>query len=903
MAATPPSGTVTFLFTDIEGSTRLWEQQPGAMQAALAVHDAILHSAIEGSHGQVIKSTGDGVHAGFPKALDAVTAALSAQSQLQVPLGDIRLKVRMGVYTGEAEQRAGDYFGQALNRASRLMSAAHGGQVLVSNAAAELLRDQLPAGAALRDLGEHRLKDLSRPEHVFQLVHPSLPDEFPPIKTIDSFPNNLPIQLTSFIGREKEMGEIKALVDSARLVTLTGSGGTGKTRLSLEAGAQLLSAFAHGVWLIELAPLVDPTQIMIAIAQAFGLQERPSTPLQALVTDYLRDKQLLLILDNCEHLIAGCARLADDWLHQCARLKILASSREGLGISGEITYRIPSLVDVESTLLFVERARAANPRFKQTDANRPAIAKICTRLDGIPLAIELAAARTRLLSPDQIAARLDDRFRLLVGGSRTALPRQQTLRALIDWSYDLLPEEEKRLLRTASVFAGGWTLEALEEIAGDPNTLDLLEQLVNKSLVVSDEHGSQMRFSLLETIRQYAREKLLDSGVEVTRQARMRHLDFFARLAEASIPRLVGPEMIDCLDELELEQDNLRSAVEWAIENDPASALRFGELLPSFWGRRLSATEGYTWVRTALAQAEASVHLEGDAARPYLTARAKALTGEAAMAFQLGDNESARIAVAASVDLCRQINDLESLAYALALGSTVCGFLGEIPTARAWSQEALALSRQYGFAYTLATVTGIESFLAVMTGQPASPGLTEEMLRVARASGNPWSLGMAFTNAGRIEMVNERWAEAYTFLVESASLFRKMRDKGMYNSSRSEMGHLFRKQGRLADAAVVYRETIQAYHEQSQLSAAAHELECFAFIAVAQDQKARAARLLGAAEALRQRVNTDMTPIERREYEEIVTGLRNRMEPQELAKVWAEGRAMTIEQAIEFALA
>ena len=901
-----PVGTVTFLFTDIEGSTKLWEQYPQAMKHALAKHDAILRQAVETNRGQIIKTTGDGLHAVFETAAQAIAATLAAQQGLHAQTWEEihpqTVRVRMGLHSGEAELRSGDYYGGVLNRAARLMSVANGGQILVSQAAAELARDLLPPGASFTDLGEHRLKDLSRPEHIFQLCHPSLPGEFPALRTLDSFPNNLPIQLTSFIGREVEIAEIQGLLNHARLVTLTGSGGTGKTRLLQEVGAQLLADFPQGIWLVELAPLSDPAQVIPALAQVFGLQEVHSNPLANLLVDFLRSKKLLLLLDNCEHLIETCAQLANDLLRQCAGLKILASSREALGIAGEAAYRIPSLASEEAQRLFVERAHAANSRFSQTDTNASSISDICRRLDGIPLAIELAAARARLLSPDQIAARLDDRFRLLVGGSRTALPRQQTLRALIDWSYDLLPEEEKLLLRTASVFAGGWTPEALEAVAENPDTLSLLEQLVNKSLVVTEEHGSEMRCSLLESIRQYAREKLFDSGVDKAKQVRSRHLDFFVGLSESSIPRLIGPEMIECLDELELEQDNLRAAVDWAIENDPLSALRMAQLLPSFWGRRLSATEGYTWVRRALARAEENIPSEARSALPYLKAKAFALLGEASMAFQLGDNRSAWTVVAASVDLSRKINDLETLAYALYLGSTICGFLGDIPTARAWSKELIALSRQFGLAYTLATVTGVDAFLAVMTGDPIPPGISEEILRVARASGNPWSLGMALTNVGRLEMMAARWAEAGQLLEELALLFQKIWDKDMLNTARSEIGHLYRRQGRYAEAAAIYRETIRTYQEMNQQPAVAHQLECFGSIAVAQSQPERAAKLFGAAEALRHRLKTDMIPVERREYEEIVTRLREQMEPQALEKMWAEGRSMTMEQAIQLAL-
>src|SRR5262245_54290756 len=379
----------------------------------------------------------------------------------------------MGIHTGAAQPAddpgiEGPYSGYAtVALAQRIMSVAHGGQILVSQSTYELTRDEMATNGHFIDLGKHRLKSFFRPAHLYQFNASGLSFNFPPLNTLDYFPHNLPEQLTTFIGRKKEINEIKALLNSARLVTLTGSGGTGKTRLSQEVGTDELVNFPHGVWLIELASLTDPSQIIPAMAQVFGLQELPFRPLASLVVDYLRDKKLLIILDNCEHLIEACAHLADDLLHQCAGLKILSSSREALGIGGEVSYHVPSLADSESTQLFLDRARAINPNFKLTDANASAIAQLCSRLDGIPLAIELAAARVRLLSPEQIAARLDDMFRLLVGGSRTALPRQQTLRALIDWSYDLLSEEEKVLLQFASVFVGGWTLDALEAVADD----------------------------------------------------------------------------------------------------------------------------------------------------------------------------------------------------------------------------------------------------------------------------------------------------------------------------------------------------------------------------------------------------------------------------------------------------
>jgi predicted ATPase len=510
------------------------------MRDALAQHDSILRQAIESNGGQVIKATGDGVHGVFEKAMDAVHATLAAQRALREPLCDLSIRVRMGLHSGEAELRAGDYFGQALNRAARIMSVAHGRQILLSSLTAELARDHLSAEVSLLDLGEHRLRDLVRPEHIFQVLASDLPGEFPALQSLNSLPNNLPPQLTSFIGREREMQDARRLLASARLLTLIGPGGTGKTRLSLQLAADQLSEFKDGVWLVELAPLSDSAYIVSALASVLELHEVPGIPLMDIIIDYLRAKQLLLILDNCEHLVEVSAQIADQLLHACPQLKVVASSREALGIDGETVYRVPSLslpdpsstslMEYESTRLFIDRATKAEPRFHLTDHNASSIAQICQRLDGIPLAIELAAARVKLFTPEQIAERLDDRFKLLTGGSRTALPRQQTLRALIDWSYQSLNETEQRALRRLAVFSGGWTFEAAEAVVGEDDAMDGLLGLVNKSLVNVEEEDGKSRYRFLETIRQYAMEKLLESGEAVT--VRVRHLDYFLQSTE-----------------------------------------------------------------------------------------------------------------------------------------------------------------------------------------------------------------------------------------------------------------------------------------------------------------------------------------------------------------------------------
>src|SRR5512143_1390233 len=616
-----PTGTVTFLFTDIEGSTDLAQQYPEALPALLAQHHAILQQAIEAHHGSVFQIIGDSFCAAFHTAPDALNAALDAQRGLQAAdWTPAPIKVRMGINTGaaqagDASDHSGGYSGYAtLARVQRVMSTAHGGQVLLSNSTAELLRAELPEAVTLRDMGEHRLKGLLDLEHLWQMVAPDLPAYFPPLDTLDVSPNNLPVQLTSFVGRERELAEARQLLTTARLLTLIGPGGTGKTRLSLQLAADLLPSFAKGAWLVELAPLTDPALILQTIVPMFGLREIPGVPLIKLVTDYLQGKQLLLVLDNCEHLVEACAQLINQLLRACPQLKVVASSREALGIAGEAIYRVPSLslpdptqltpealLRCEAVQLFMERAAAIQPRFVMNARNAPAIAQICQRLDGIPLALELAAARISVFAPEQIAARLDDQFRLLTGGSRTALPRQQTLRALIDWSYNLLSEPERVLLQRLSVFAGGWTFAAAEAIGSDLDVLTALTQLVNKSLVVADENvdTGEARYHLLETIRQYARDRLFESGQG--EQVRTAHLDWFTKFATEAAEKLRTGERLIWMKQLETEHANLRAALAWALEKDTASALQLVGNLAVYWMDRGYAAEGHRWTEQALA--------------------------------------------------------------------------------------------------------------------------------------------------------------------------------------------------------------------------------------------------------------------------------------------------------------
>ena len=913
LITTLPTGTVTFLFTDIEGSTQLWENHPQAMKIALARHDSILRETIESNNGYIIKTTGDGIHAAFEKVIDAINAALSVQHHLQLPIDNLQIKVRMGLHTGEAEIRADDYYGQTLNRAARIMSAGHGGQILLSAITAELAREHLPEDIHLADLGKYQLKNLSKPEHLFQLNALDLPTEFPPIKSFNILTNNLPIQLTSFIGRERELAEAKQKLEGARLLTLIGPGGTGKTRLSLQLAADLLSSFKDGVWLIELAPLAEASLVLQAIGIVFSVREQPGMPLEGLVFNYLRDKHLLLILDNCEHLIETCAQLADQFLHNSPNLKIIASSREALGINGETVYRVPSLTlpnqteasrevlaGYESVQLFVARASAGNPNFSLTEKNASAVAQICHRLDGIPLAIELAAARARVFSAEQIAERLDDRFKLLTGGSRTALPRQQTLRALIDWSYDILSADEQILLRRLSVFAGGWSFEAAERVCSDLNVLDLLTQLINKSLVVVEE-DNETRYRLLETIRQYARDKLLESGEG--EEVRNKHLDYYLELAQTAEPHMEGFEHLQWTLKLNTEYDNIRTAVEWGLARDIEAALQLVGALPFFWMTQGYSSEGYRWASEVLEKAKS--HQNNELSKLQLNARAKAYLALSRLATDLGDNKVVCSTASESVALARKSGDKQILSFALAHLASGKANLGNAEEAYTLAQEALAIAREEGNSPALgySLVMMAELVAIAIQDYEAAVRYGEEAIAVSEAGGNRWGSSMTIFGLGFFARSIRDYDQARARFRTCLPVFLEFGDKHRINMIQSELAHIERETGHYQQAIPMYRETILEWQRLGHRAAIAHQLECFAFIAKAQEQPERAAKLFGAAEVLREKINIAMMPQERMEYNREIADLRANMEEKIFASHWAEGRGMAMEQVIEYAMA
>ncbi len=608
---TLPAGTVTFLLTDVEGSTRLWATAPQRAAAMLDRQRQLIGAAVAAHGGQRPEEQGEGdsVAAVFGSATAALAAALDAQRAIVAEPwpDDVTLRVRMGLHTGEAHLRdERNYTGVALHRCARIRDIGHGGQTLLSSATASVVADSPPEGSGLLDMGFHRLRDLASPERVYALVHSDLPGEFPPLRSLDVLPNNLPEQLTSFVGRDEELNDVQKLVADERLVTLTGAGGCGKTRLAVQAAADMADRWPDGAWWIDLAPVSDPALVAHLCASTIGVLVEPTGgPLRALQSQ-LRDRRLLMCLDNCEHLVDACAELVDELLRACSEVTVLATSREPLRLPGEAVWRVPSMVASDAARLFADRARRVRPGFT-LEADEDAVHTICERLDGIPLAVELAAAWVRALTPAQIAAGLDDRLRLLADAPRGVAARQQTLRASIDWSHDLLTDAERAGFRRLAVFAGGFTLDAATAVCAaepiaDDDILTVLVHLVDKSLVIAGERGGESRYRPLETIRQYATDRLEAAGESAP--TRDRHLDHYLVLAESAEPELEQADQDAWLDRLEAEHDNLRAALEWGLSaHDPERGRRLAAALPRLWFVHGHSHEGTELLQRAIARA------------------------------------------------------------------------------------------------------------------------------------------------------------------------------------------------------------------------------------------------------------------------------------------------------------
>ena len=676
-----PSGTVAFLFTDIEGSTVRWDSHREAMQEALRRHDRILRSAIDAHGGVVFKTIGDAFCAAFSSVREALEGAIDSQRRLAGEdfAAVDGLRVRMAVHVGQTDERDGDYFGSPVNRVARLLSAGHGAQVLVSGAAADAVEAQLPDGAGLRQLGTLPLRDLKDPERVFQLTAPGLASDFKALRALETPPNNLPRQASSFVGRNADLARVKGSLATGSLVTIVGTGGVGKTRLALAAATDVLNDLPDGAWFVDFAPLSDPSLVESAILSALGADQTTDAPALDVLVSYLKQRGLLLVLDNCEHLVGDVARVVAAVLAACPEIGVLATSREMLNVTGERVHRLSSLDDAESVALFTERARAVRPDFRAEANDVATIEDICRRVDGIALAIELAAARVRSISLDELSRRL--RLRLLGGGARDHQPRQQTMHALIDWSYDLLTVDEQRLFRGTSVFAGGFTLEAAAGASADESQdeweiLDLLTSLSDKSLIAADVTASSQRYRLLEPLREYGRERL--DGAGETPSLVRRHAELFCALADRAYVEWDTSPAPDWLWRLRAELDNFRAALQWTLDEkgDPElGALLAASLSPMFM--RLSLLhEGIGWCESALALANS----------PAPSTKARLYYGLSMLQHNQGEDAAALRSARHAVELYKTAKDERGLVRAL---SQVAQHL---PTVNAY-EEALPVAQ------------------------------------------------------------------------------------------------------------------------------------------------------------------------------------------------------------------
>jgi predicted ATPase/class 3 adenylate cyclase len=903
-----PSGTVTFLFTDIEGSTTRWEHQAEAMQAALARHDALLRAAILEHGGHVVKTTGDGIHAAFSRAPDAVAASVNAQHRFVAESWDEigGLRVRMALHTGAAEERDGDYYGPPLNRAARLLTTGHGGQVLLSDVTAGLVRDDLAGGLELLDLGEHRLKDLIRPERVFQVVMPGLRSEFPPLVSLHARPNNLPTHATPLLGRERELeaARERLLRQDVRLLTLVGPGGTGKSRLGLQLAADLSDRFEDGVFFVALAPISDPDLVPSTVAQTLGVRDGGGRPVLDSLKEYLRDKQLLLLLDNFEQILAA-APVVSDLLNGAPRVKILVTSRSALQVRGEHEYAVPPLAlpdarspatpDVLSqysaVALFIERAAAIKPDFAVTNENALAVAEICHRLDGLPLAIELAAARIRFLSPQAILSRLERRLPLLTGGARDLPARQQTLRSAIAWSYDLLTAEEQALFRRLAIFVGGCTFEAAEAVCNADGSLriDVLDgigSLVAQSLLLEIGSGDEPRFGMLETIREYGLEMLEAAGEAADVQEL--HAAHYLALATAS------PRVPEGLDRVERDHDNLRAALQWLVEHgETERALRLAYALNGLWAIRGYLTEGRDRLARALALPAAQARAE---------TRAAALDAAGRLAFNQGDYAAAQGFWEQSLVLWRAIAVPGRVAGVLSRLGHLARERGDYATAWHLNTESLEIARAARDSRGVRQALDYLGLVALQQGEYATArGQFQQALEIAREAQDEFGVMWAVARLGHAAHAEGNLTEARARYEESLVTQRRWDDKRAIASLLRNLAMIDVDEGQMAMAWSRFEECAALVRHLHDLSGTAQLLDGLAGLAAVQAQPVRALRLAGSAASFREALGKSHARNLRDWIERKLAPARETLGSEASAAVWAEGEAMSLERAMAYA--
>ena len=901
MAGSPRGGTVTLLFADIAGSTRLLHALGDQYAELLRNYRALMADAAEGEQGLLMDTAGDGLFYSFPTARGALTAAIAAQRAFrdrEWPAA-AHVEVRMGIHTGEPLSADASLVGLDVHRAARICSAGHGGQVLISLTTHNLIGGEAPDDVHLQDLGEHRLKDLPRPEHLFQVLVPDLPGEFPPLRSIENWPNNLPRQLSSFVGRADALSEVAARLGTTPLLTLTGPGGVGKTRLALEAAARAMDEFPDGAWVVELAAIGDGALVPEAVASVLRIKEQPGIRLQVTLAQHLASRRLLLMFDDCEHVLEPVADLVDELLRTGEGLRVLATSREPLGIAGESLYPVPSMSvpdagpggtagsedESEAVRLFVERARAVQPAFLLNDRNGAAVIQICQRLDGIPLAIELAAARVKAIPPEQIAARLDDRFRLLTGGSRMALPRHRTLKAAIDWSFDLLADAERTLFLRLSVFAGTFDLEAVEFVCSgddvlDVEALDILSRLIDRSLVVVDESRAEARYRLLDTIHQYAAERL--GELDLATAAHGRHRAHFLMLVEQLAPMLfAGPQAAATMERLALDHENLRVALQWA-DDDPAGApdeLRLAAGLARYWDMAGHLVEGRSWLARAVARTDGEIS----------ELRATALTGLGGLAAQQGDLGAADSAYSEALTIQRQLGRPASIAYACSNSANIAVERGDFTRARGLYEEAIAILRgigdQRGTAFgtlNLADVAGRQGDVS------EAQALFDDAVGIFRAEHDLMGLALALGRDATFRLQQTDADGARARHGEALEIYREFGDGRGVARTLMFLGDIVAVEGDLAEAERLYRAAIDQRRQLGDRAGLATACDRLARV-LAVGRPELAARLIGYADAQRDAMASSLPPADASERDQLLAALSTRLGPA-LDGLRADGR-------------
>ena len=952
-----PIGTITLLFTDIEGSTQLLQRLGERYAGLLSECRTILRAAFRTYHGQEVDTQGDAMFAAFARASDTLAAAVDAQRELARHAwpGGEAVRVRMGLHTGEPSRVVEGYVGLDVHYGARVMSAAHGGQVLLSQTTRDLVEHDLPEGVSLRDLEEHHLKDLEQAVHLYQVVIAGLPADFPPLRTHDRRSSNLPAQLTPLIGRERDVAAVVRLLrrDGVRLVTFTGPGGMGKTSLALRVAAELRKVFSGGVFFVSLASLNDAALVIPTIARTLGVRESMGQPVLARLVEVLQREQVLLLLDNFEQVVEAAPQVAE-LLASCPQLKLLVTSREVLHVRSEREFAVPplalpdparlpklaALARIPAVALFLQRAQAARPEFKLSSANARAVAEICVRLDGLPLAIELAAARMKLLSPQNLLARLDQPLNVLTGGARDVPARQQTLRSTIEWSYQLLNAGEQRLFRWLSVFVSGCTLQAAEAVCAEPGdgaqVLDGVASLVDKSLLQRVEQtggGSEgqedQRLLMLETIREYGLEAL--SASEEESAARQAHADYFLHLAEEAEPALKGPLLVDWLERLEREHDNLRTALQWALASGRGEvALRLGIALERFWVVRGQRNEGLAFLEKALmGSAEVARDIR---ARALLTAAriafnqsnydqgerlaqeglalfrelgdkrgiALSLNRLGVAAWRRGDFKSARVLLEEDLALFREMGDRDRVAWSLFMHGLLESKQGEYAEASYRFEESLELFRELGNKRGMAaSLTQLAGTLFVSLGnQELVYPLLKEGLSLDREVGDKEGMAVASLLLGWVALKQGDSATARSRVEESLTLYREMEHREGMAEALCMLGKIETARGDYPFARTLYEESLAIAQELNDRELILIGLEGLASVVAAQGELSWATRLWGTAEALREAIGAPLPPIERADYERAVATARDQLGAESFDAAWAEGRAMTAEQVL-----